>query len=202
MAEQNARMPSQDAALGRSPLSPANQDGVAGPAAALAKPTPQTRAKSAPPETKDGLREIVETVVFVVVLVLLLKSFVAEAFVIPTGSMAETLYGYQKLVTCPKCQYYFPVNCSVEVDPQQGPPTPVVACTCPNCRYHIDFASEGISPSWHTGDRVLVAKFLYDIYVKSQIAAARDDGRGVVVLGNEIVIKRLQCHGETPRSGR
>ena len=27
----------------------------------------------------------------------------------------------------------FPVNCSCEVDPQQGPPTPVVACTCPNC---------------------------------------------------------------------
>src|SRR5213595_3659467 len=75
------------------------------------------------PEVKDSFREVVETIVFVVVLVLLLKSFVAEAFVIPTGSMAETLYGYQKIVECPKCQYYFPVNCSVEVDPQQGPPT-------------------------------------------------------------------------------
>src|SRR5215831_7249975 len=115
------------------------------------KATAKKTTEAPPMEPKDGLREIVETVVFVVVLVLLLKAFVAEAFVIPTGSMAETLYGYQKLVTCPKCGYDFPVNCSCEVDPQQGPPTPVVACTCPNCRYHIDFATEGINPSWHTG---------------------------------------------------
>src|SRR5262245_55968586 len=55
------------------------------------------------PSDSSG-REVVETVVFVVVLVLLLKSFAAEAFVIPTGSMAETLYGYQKEVTCPSCK--------------------------------------------------------------------------------------------------
>src|SRR5262249_35048353 len=65
---------------------------------------PQPEKKpAAPVAPKDTFREIIETVVFVVVLVLLLKSFVAEAFVIPTGSMAETLYGYQKLVTCPVC---------------------------------------------------------------------------------------------------
>src|SRR5438132_14171422 len=51
--------------------------------------------KSGPPEVKDNFREIVETVVFVVVLVLLLKSFVAEAFVIPTGLMAERVWGYE-----------------------------------------------------------------------------------------------------------
>src|SRR6266404_2021358 len=75
---------------------------------------PATMARQArqttPAGPKDAKREIVETVVFVVVLVLLLKAFVAEAFVIPTGSMAETLYGYQKLVTCPKCGKNFPVN--------------------------------------------------------------------------------------------
>ena len=48
----------------------------------------------------DGVRELLETVVFVVVLVLVLKSFIAEAFVIPTGSMAETLFGYQKQINC------------------------------------------------------------------------------------------------------
>ncbi|HLJ95784.1 MAG TPA: signal peptidase I, partial [Gemmataceae bacterium] len=163
MAEQNARIPSHEVASERASLSLVGKDGIPGPAAAVTKPVRQAKSEPAPTETKDGWREIVETVVFVVVLVLLLKSFVAEAFVIPTGSMAETLYGYQKLVSCPKCGYEFPVNCSCEVDPQQGPPTPVVACTCPNCRYAIDFAHEGIDPSWHTGDRVLVAKFLYDL---------------------------------------
>src|SRR5947209_483915 len=60
------------------------------------------------PSHTDSVREIIETVVFVVVLVLLLKSFAAEAFVIPTGSMAQTLWGYQKVVTCPDCGTEFP----------------------------------------------------------------------------------------------
>ncbi len=62
--------------------------------------------------TRDSLRELVETIVFVVVLVLILKLFVVEAFVIPTGSMAETLLGYHKRVECEQCGYEFPVNSS------------------------------------------------------------------------------------------
>ncbi|MFO0845816.1 MAG: hypothetical protein U0797_26110 [Gemmataceae bacterium] len=90
-------------------------------------------ASAAQPQHVDSAREIIETVVFVVVLVLLLKSYAAEAFVIPTGSMAETLWGYQKVVTCPQCDVKFPVNCSSEVDPSDGsPPVPVTGCTCPN----------------------------------------------------------------------
>jgi signal peptidase I len=125
-------------------------------------PAPAARPKSAPAEPKDSFREIIETVVFVVVLVLLLKSFVAEAFVIPTGSMATTLYGYQKDVKCPQCDYTFPVNCSDEVEGKQGHFTRIVGGTCPNCRYLIDFAKEHMDPSWSSGDRVLVAKYFYD----------------------------------------
>jgi signal peptidase I len=126
---------------------------------------PASQSERTPPVTdvKDSFREVVETVVFVVVLVLLLKSFVAEAFVIPTGSMAETLYGYQKMVKCPKCGLEFPVNASREADPQQeAMRAPIVGATCPNCRYHIDFGQENMRPEWKTGDRVLVGKFLYD----------------------------------------
>src|SRR5216684_7607405 len=162
MRDQNTGVPPRQVLSGSTPA-PAATDLGNGKERPIAKSAQKTRGTPAAAETKDSLREVVETVVFVVVLVLLLKSFVAEAFVIPTGSMAETLYGYQKMVTCPKCRYEFPVNCSCEIDPQQGPPTPVVACTCPNCRYPIDFVHEGIDPSWHTGDRVLVAKFLYDL---------------------------------------
>src|SRR5437660_12860324 len=104
----------------------------------LPAPIPLPSRKSHPmTHPRNGLRELVETVVFVVVLVLLLKSFVAEAFVIPTGSMAETLYGHQKIVTCPSCAYKFPVNASPE-DPQDGgPPRPVDVCICPNCLQQI-----------------------------------------------------------------
>ena len=147
-----------------------------------------TKAANADAPQTDGVREIIETIVFVVVLVLLLKSFAAEAFVIPTGSMAETLLGYQRVIKCPQCGLDFPVNCSNEVDPQQGAPTEVKGCVCPSCRYEINFdlekhkaalAQEAKSqgdpdyksigdpdwkkPDWNSGDRVLVAKFLYEL---------------------------------------
>jgi signal peptidase I len=93
-------------------------------------------------EPKDVYREVAETVVFVVVLVLLLKTFIAEAFVIPTGSMATTLWGYQKYVQCPNCGFSFPVNCSSEGDPQSVNKGPVTHCECPNCRYGIDLMLE------------------------------------------------------------
>src|SRR5438105_11308881 len=85
----------------------------------------------------DRTRETIETIVFVVVLVLLLKLFVTEAFVIPTGSMAETLYGYQKIVHCPECGHEFPVNSHDEVEPNQNTKERhlLIGYTCPNCRY-------------------------------------------------------------------
>jgi signal peptidase I len=140
------------------------------PAPVPVSASPRPKKKEEAPAVKDAFREVVETVVFVIVLVLLLKTFVAEAFVIPTGSMAETLLGYQKWETCPQCGYEFPVNCSSEVDPQQGPPVPVVACTCPNCRYKdVWLERDGNGwrtlkepPAWGSGDRVLVSKFPFD----------------------------------------
>ena len=63
----------------------------------------------------DPTREVFETVVFVVVLVLMLKLFVAEAFVIPTGSMASTLWGDQVKVECPECGEMFPASAAVSV---------------------------------------------------------------------------------------
>ena len=82
---------------------------------------------------------------FVVVLVLLLKTFLAEAFVIPTGSMAETLLGYNREVTCGEtntkgelvkgCGYHFLVNASKEGDPTERDRRSLIGCKCPNCGY-------------------------------------------------------------------
>ncbi len=143
------------------PTRPLPQDGSP-PRGGKVATAPASKARPSAPEVKDTWREVVETIVFVVVLVLLLKSFTAEAFVIPTGSMAETLWGYQKLVTCPQCTYEFPVNCSSEVEGKNL--TKVTHCVCPNCRYDIVF-DEKLNPSCNTGDRVLVAKHLNDLHV-------------------------------------
>ncbi len=124
------------------------------------------KKKKKPQGPRDSVREALETVVFVVVLVLLLKLFAVEAFVIPTGSMAETLYGYHKWVDCPECGIRFPVNCSDESDPQGGSePTIVKECTCPNCLYQIrNVGTQKPIPTddWN-GDRVLVLKAIYHI---------------------------------------
>jgi signal peptidase I len=115
------------------------------------------------PHPRDSLREVVETVVFVVALVLMLKLFVVEAFVIPTGSMAETLYGYNKLVTCEECGFEFPVNASDEADPPDGVKKPVTAACCPNCRHWNDWGHKPPAQAYayRSGDRVLVHKALY-----------------------------------------
>lgn len=136
------------------------------PPALLTKPASAGRGGKpvGEPHGKNGPRELIETIVFVVVLVLLLRSFVAEAFVIPTGSMAETLYGWRAMVTCPDCGIEFPVNVSEEVDPLRGQSMPIEGCTCPNCRYHI---KRKVTDKWvkfpvifnNSGDRVLVAKW-------------------------------------------
>jgi signal peptidase I len=128
---------------------------------------PRPKGESSAPV--NTLREVLETLVFVVVLVLLLKTFVAEAFVIPTGSMATTLYGYNKEVTCPQCGFTFHVNCSEEVEKKERGRR-LTECECQNCRYRIKFTVEGQpgdipDPSPGSGDRVLVAKFLADLDV-------------------------------------
>jgi signal peptidase I len=148
---------------GAQPAAPTGNNVPSPRAPAAAAPT-RPKEKPAPAPPKDAVRETVETVVFVVVLVLLLKTFVAEAFVIPTGSMATTLWGYQKVAKCPECGYRFPVNCSSQADPQHGQPVPVLGCTCPNCRFPFAFDSKD-NPDCGSGDRVLVAKFLFDAHV-------------------------------------
>src|ERR1700677_800313 len=103
----------------------------------MSLPAPSVRHRKEP-EQKDAFREIVETVVFVVVLVLLLKAFMAEAFVIPTGSMATTLLGYHHDITCPQCGFRFPLNMSKWLDAQELDKERINGCTCPNCFLHID----------------------------------------------------------------
>ena len=61
-----------------------------------------------------AVRETVESIVIAFVLAFLFRTFEAEAFVIPTGSMAPTLMGRHKDVDCPKCGYRFQVNASEE----------------------------------------------------------------------------------------
>src|SRR5262245_60902842 len=87
-------------------------------------------------ESPDGgWRETVESIAMAVILALLFRGFVAEAFVIPTGSMAPTLVGRHKDVKCPKCGTWYQVSCSPEAENDVLTGRHVVNGTCSVCRY-------------------------------------------------------------------
>ncbi|MCE5267438.1 MAG: signal peptidase I [Planctomycetaceae bacterium] len=123
-----------------------------------------------------GIRETIESLAIAFVLAFLFRTFEAEAFVIPTGSMAPTLMGRHKDLNCPMCGYRYQLGSSEEVDADGAPIVqrdslgrPVVAevrsGTCPMCRYTADLRDTNDFRSYprsYNGDRILVDKLAYD----------------------------------------
>ncbi len=109
----------------------------------------------------QGSRETVETIVVAIILALLFRSFVAEAFVIPTGSMAPALMGAHKDLNCLECGHPYQVGASIETDTASHEEA-VIASFCPNCRHlnPIDLANKPNDETF-AGDRILVSKFAY-----------------------------------------
>lgn len=118
-----------------------------------------------------GMRETIESIAIALALAFLFKTFEAEAFMIPTGSMAPTLMGRHKDVACEKCGYRYSASASDEADRngnvRNDPAYEVVACTCPMCGYTMsvdphDEAKQGrdAHPSY-SGDRIWVSKVAY-----------------------------------------
>lgn len=122
----------------------------------------QARSQAAPstdPAKAEGYRETVEAIVVAVILALVVRGFEAQAFVIPTGSMAPTLMGRHKEVTCPQCGFVYSVNASEEVE--GGPyARRVYSGICVNCRFQATRLDD--EPSFK-GDRILVSMFPYDL---------------------------------------
>ena len=110
--------------------------------------------------SQDAFRETVESIVVAFVLAFLFRTFIAEAFVIPTGSMAPTLFGRHKDVICPQCGQAYEVGASSEMD-DEGVRLQrrIKHATCPNCRYQCKAKSLPV----FKGDRILVNKFPYEL---------------------------------------
>jgi signal peptidase I len=123
------------------------------------------------------LEQIASFVAFFIYL-LVLKSFFLPLFIIPTGSMAETLYGAHATHTCPNCGMEYPVGL-----PLRGPSDARVAAhivQCPNCRWqeqigpaHLmaELRRQGVpsddplhgSLRERAGDRIMVHGWLYEL---------------------------------------
>jgi signal peptidase I len=98
-----------------------------------------------------AVRQTVELIVVLCLSVVVVRTFSAEAYVVPTGSMAPTLLGWHREIRCSSCQSVFMVG--IEDEGQTG------EAICPNC------GKRGLDdgPSIECGgDRVLVEKFLFE----------------------------------------
>ncbi len=119
-----------------------------------AEPAADPKSRQKP---QEGMRETIEAVAIAFILAFVFKTFEAEAFVIPTGSMAPTLYGRHKEVTCESCRLSYTIGASQEIDQETGilqPGGRIVTSTCPNCRYVNDVLNAPV----FNGDRIVVNK--------------------------------------------
>jgi signal peptidase I len=97
-------------------------------------------------------RQTVEFLLILSISILLFRTFAAEAYIVPTGSMAPTLLGNHRELACPNCAFRF----SMGLDDEGRAGRPV----CPNCGQSDLGEEAGVECS---GDRVLVQKFLFDV---------------------------------------
>jgi signal peptidase I len=136
-------------------------------------PKSDSSQKETPPtDWAYTLRETVEAIAIALILAFLFRGFEAEAFVIPTGSMAPTLQGMNKDIVCEKCGFRYHTNASNEsdenftTDGRRRERTIVQSTTCPMCRYEqdVDPFKRDYAKRFPTynGDRILVSKFIYD----------------------------------------
>jgi len=110
-----------------------------------------------------GVRETIESILVAIILALLFRAYEAEAFIIPTGSMAPTLQGRHQDVACEKCSYRYRTGASNE-NPDSGNYGLINETTCPICHYTMLLNEEKDSNDRSfAGDRIIVNKFAYDI---------------------------------------
>lgn len=112
-----------------------------------------------PTEEIKWWREAIEGLVIAIVLALLIRGFEAEAFVIPTGSMAPTLRGRHKDVACEQCEHQYAAGASLEAEQSHGD---VVLTSCPMCGFPQQNTYDKGRDASFSGDRILVNKFAFD----------------------------------------
>lgn len=110
------------------------------------------------------LRQLMESIVFLTCAVVLFRAFAAEGYMISTGSMAPSLLGYHRRVTCTSCEYEFAhgasagQSTSVTASAQAEVLGHLAEATCPNCGQG---AVETHRYPRNEGDQLLVHKHAY-----------------------------------------
>ncbi len=150
----------------------------------------------------DSFKDTAESIVIAFVLAFVFRAFVVEAFVIPTGSMASSLYGKHGTLVCQDCGFEN-VYGLTDLGTRQPQYDSSARVYCRNCNHantnlvihdggRRNKRSSGGGSNAQSGDRILVFKWLLD-FGGAEVAANRWD---VTVFKNpseptENFIKRL-----------
>ena len=105
-----------------------------------------------------GVRETIESIVVAIVLALMFRAYEAEAFIIPTGSMAPSLQGQHMDLECQNCKLRYRTGVSQEANAFGG----LDSTDCPVCQYRTNMSTNEPDHVSNSGDRILVNKFVYD----------------------------------------
>lgn len=128
------------------------------PSASRCRGLPIPHQRNRPPSKR--VCETIESIAVAFLLAFLFRAFEAEAFVIPTGSMAPTLYGRHKEATCTQCGHLITIGASEELDRDGNYLTGrLESSVCPNCRARTRSKTRPV----FRGDRILVNKFPFEL---------------------------------------
>lgn len=108
-----------------------------------------------------GVRETIESIVVAIVLALMFRAYEAEAFIIPTGSMAPSLQGQHMDLECDNCKLRYRAGASKESS-VAGNRDVIISTFCPICQYQTRMRQTEPDHVSNNGDRILVNKFIYD----------------------------------------
>lgn len=147
-------------------------------------PTPPTSARPPAPSVEQSIRETLISLLISFVMALVFRSYVVEAFIIPTGSMAPTLLGAHMRFNSTQTGTSWAVN-PWYMDASNEHPLPVQGAgvfgpptaTDPMTTSQVNRLAQGGRPAGaagyttppqptpvRAGDRILVQKYLYDLF--------------------------------------
>ena len=108
-----------------------------------------------------GVRETIESIIVAIILALMFRAYEAEAFIIPTGSMAPSLQGQHMDLECGNCGVRYRSGASYEASTAEKN-FDIESTFCPICQYRTRMSSSDPDHVSNKGDRILVNKFIYD----------------------------------------
>ena len=121
------------------------------------------------PPPREGVKDTVDSVVVAFILAFVFRAFLIEAFVIPTGSMAATLYGKHGTITCEDCGWEFAYGLADQSVHRlrarsAGAVTDQTAVVCQNCGHkNQSLRTTDVAGNAEPGDRILVLKWPFDL---------------------------------------